>query len=598
MAPPLEATPEKAPAEGASSSLYRLLAKNPPRALAADLTRVRLAAGEVLFRAGGPGDALYLVVYGRLRALLEHGREEPTVLGEIGRGESVGEMALLTGDPRSATVCAIRPTELIRLDRAGFDRLVDEHPAVTLELTRLIVDRYRRTLLPPEADRPATIALVPSHPDVPLGRFTRRLTEALEAHHTLLHLSSDRVAQMRERADPDDPELLAWLHAKELEHGGLIYEADATPTPWTRLCTRQVDTILVVGSLSENRPPDPRLLKAIGRDSWKVGPRRELVLLRSAASGLPTLTDRWRSWIRSDDHHHVDPDRDGDMERLARLLAGEARGLVLGGGGARGLAHIGVIRALEEAGLVIDRVGGTSIGAMIGAQYASGWSPERMREENRRAFIEQGPLNDYTLPVFSVLRCRRYVGLLGALFGERRIEDLPLGFFCTSTNLTRGELMVHRSGLIRRWVRASTAVPGLGPAVYHDREVLVDGGALDNLPTGVMRDEGRGPVYAVSVSPEQELELDGDYSDMRSPWRHLLDRANPFAKPARVPNIATLLLRTVSLPVLESGEKGREAADLVFRPPVERYRLLDWSAMDELIEIGYRTAVSVLEKGA
>lgn len=596
MARPPEPTPAKAPAEGSSSSLYRLLAEEPPPALAAELTRVRLAAGEVLFRAGGPGDALYLVVYGRLRALLEDGRDEPTVLGEIGRGESVGEMAVLTGDPRSATVCAIRPTELVRLDRTGFDRLVEQHPAVTLELTRLVVDRYRRTLAPPEADRPATIALVPAHPDVPLGPFSRRLAEALAAHHTLLHLSSDRVAGMRERADPDDADLLAWLHAMELEHGGLIYEADPTPTRWTRLCTRQVDTILVVGSLDETRPPDPRLVEAVGRGTGKVGPRRELVLLRSAASGLPTGTDRWRSWIRPDEHHHVDPDRGGDMERLARLLTGEARGLVLGGGGARGWAHIGVIRALEEAGLPVDRVGGSSIGAMIGAQYASGWSPERMREESRRVFIEQGSLNDYTLPVFSVLRGRRYVGLLGTLFGERRIEDLPLGFFCTSTNLTRGELMVHRSGLLRRWVRASMAVPGLGPAVYHDREVLVDGGALDNLPTGVMRDEGRGPVYAVSVSPEEELELDREYSDMMSPWRHLLDRANPFAEPARVPNIATLLLRTVSLPVLESGEKGREAADLVFRPPVARYRLLEWDAMDELIEIGYRTAVSVLEE--
>ncbi len=599
MARPPNSTRARTSAGSAAPSLFHVLVEDPPPALKAQLSRVRLDAGQVLFRAGDPGDALYMPVYGRLRALLDDGGDQPTVLGEIGRGEAVGEMAVLTDEARSATVCAVRPIELVRLGSDGFQRLVEHHPAVTLELTRLIVDRYRRTLSPRQPGRPTTIAVVPTHPEVPVTSFTRRLAQALEAHHPLLHLSSERLGDLRGGADPDnpdDPGFLGWLHDMELRYGALLYEADATPTPWTRLCAGQADTILIVGSLEEARPPDPDLLKATRVGGEMVGPARELVLLRRSATGLPTGTERWRSWVEPDEHHHVDLDRDDDFARLARLLAGEALGLVLGGGGARGWAHIGAIRALGEAGIPLDLVGGSSVGAMIGAQYASGWSPERMREENRRVFIERGSLNDYTLPVHSVLRGRRYVGALGTLFGERRIEDLPRSFFCTSTNLTRGERVVHRSGLIRRWVRASMAVPGLGPAVFHDREVLVDGGVLDNLPTGVMRAQGRGPVYAVSVSPEEELALDQDYSDMTSPWRYLLSRLNPFGEPLRIPTIGSMLLRTVSLPAQDSGMKGKEAADLVFRPPLEGYRLLDWDAMDEVIEIGYRTAVSVLEE--
>ena len=137
--------------------------------------------------------------------------------------------------------------------------------------------------------------------------------------------------------------------------------------------------------------------------------------------------------------------------------------------------------------------------------------------------------------------------MLGQLYRERHIEDLPLSFFCISANLTHSACMVHRTGLARRAVAASCAVRGLGPPVVIDRELLVDGGVVNNLPVDIMRGFGRGPVVASSVSPRTEMALDRDYPTYPSPWRLLASWINPFGKPLAVPGIATTIMRTVSL---------------------------------------------------
>ena len=140
---------------------------------------MRLKAGETLFNAGDDGDALYVVAFGRLRAVLRDGAEGGQVLGEIGRGESVGEMALLTGAPRSATVVAIRDTELVKLSKESFERMVERQPQVMLAITRLIISRYQRVIGPAERAQPETLAIVPCNPGIPIAEITAALARAL-----------------------------------------------------------------------------------------------------------------------------------------------------------------------------------------------------------------------------------------------------------------------------------------------------------------------------------------------------------------------------------------------------------------------------------
>jgi predicted acylesterase/phospholipase RssA/CRP-like cAMP-binding protein len=580
-----------------ASLVFRSLSDAALRSLEPELSTVKLKGGATLFAAGEPGDSLYVVVSGRLRALVE-GEDGEHVLGEIGRGESVGEMALLTGEPRSATVRAVRDTELVKLSKAGFERLVERHPEVMLELSRLIIARYQRAIRSPAETRPAAIAVVPCSLAVPTEEFTEDLVEALEPGRRVLWLNRERL--QRARGTPTDRvssvsetgELSSWLQEQELSHDYLVYAADPFPSPWTRLAVRQADVILLVSSTDDEKPPG--LLELLQCDTGLTQARRELVLLYDSARHAPRGTASWLVHLPVSSHHHVDPRRPQDYARLARLLTGNAIGLVLGGGGARGLAHIGVLRALEEARIPIDLVGGSSIGAIVGAQCASGWESARILAESRRVLVERGSLNDFTLPIVALLHGRRYIRMLEALFGDRLIEDLPLSYYCVSTNLTRSECMVHRTGPIRKWVAASMAVPGLGPPIFDGRDILVDGGVVNSLPVDVMRKMGRGPVFASSVSPKVELRLDRDYPDIPSPWRVLLSWINPLDTPIRVPNIASILMRTASLQKI-SAEERNQSADLIFEPPVAGYKLLDWRSLDTLEEIGYRSAVAAID---
>lgn len=566
--------------------------------LESELSCVRLRSGDTLFSEGEPGDALYVVVFGRLRAWFRNGQHREHVLGEIGRGEAVGEMALLTDQPRSATVRAVRDTALVKLTKAAFHRVIERHPRTMLEMARLIVARYQRVIQPFQQTLPISVAVVPANAGIPAADFTASLVRALSSGRSVLCLDAERV--QRERGAPADrltqdlesADLARWLNEQELQHALVVYLADSTPSPWTQLCVRQADLVLLVAAGDPAAVPLPEVFDTRGSNASKTGARRELVVLHDSGENAPPGTAEWLARVPVSAHHHVDPHLPRDFERLARMLTGSAIGLVLGGGGARALAHIGVIRALEEAGIPIDRVGGTSSGAVIGAQYACGWNSARIVAESRKAFVDGGSLNDFTIPIVSLLRGRRYVRMLNALFGDRRIEDLPLPFFCVSTSLTRSASIVHRAGLLYKQVAASCAVPGLRPPTAAGREILVDGGVLNNLPVDLMRESGRGHVLASSVSPRADLCLNRNYPDIPSPWRVLVSWLNPFGTPMLVPSITTILMRTFSLQQMALSEP----ADLVVESPCHCYKQPDWRALDSIVETGYRAAVPVIER--
>jgi NTE family protein/lysophospholipid hydrolase len=325
--------------------------------------------------------------------------------------------------------------------------------------------------------------------------------------------------------------------------------------------------------------------------------RRTLVLLHPETTELPSSTRFWLAPRKLAGHHHLRWDRDADFARLARFLTGNAIGTVLGGGGARGFAHLGAIRALREAGIPIDLIGGTSMGALIAVQPALGWDDATMFEVNRRSFVDNKPvsLRDYTVPVYSLVDCRRLEKNLIASYGDARIEDFWTGYFCVSSNLTRAESMVHREGPVWKAIRASIALPSVFPPVLEGNDLLVDGGVLNNLPGDVMRLLGGGWVIAVDVSMDRDLEI-RDTGALPSPWKVLLNWCNPFAKPLELPNIVNLMMRTTLLASVQKTEEVKKLVDLYIHPPVGRFGLMQFHAFEDIAEAGYRHAKASLEE--
>ena len=205
------------------------------------------------------------------------------------------------------------------------------------------------------------------------------------------------------------------------------------------------------------------------------------------------------------DYLHLRCDHRADAARLVRMITGTACGLVLGGGAPRGFAHLGVLRALEEAGVPIDVVGGTSVGALIGAFCALGLNDSERVERAVAAFTRSGSLVRPTLPLVAVSPGRRVDRLLAEHLGPGLIKDLPRRFFCVSANLTRAEEVIHDRGPLWPAVRASLSMPGIFPPVYSDGDLLIDGGALDTVPVEIMRGRvGSGYIIAVDLSPDVE----------------------------------------------------------------------------------------------
>jgi predicted acylesterase/phospholipase RssA/CRP-like cAMP-binding protein len=579
--------------------------------LATQLEPVHMAAGQVVFQQGDPGDGLYLVVSGRLRVSVAADGPE-RMLYDLGRGAIVGEMALLTDRPRAATVHAVRDSDLLLLRVSSFTSLLERSPALVSGIMRLLVDRVLAVNRLLTVDRPQAPPPVRAIAVVGAGQNVRaattmagRLAEQLARAGAVFRVDADVVARQlgpgaaqRGPGDPGRAELIRWLHAVERDHDRVIYQPDPEDTAWSRLCLSQSDVVVLVASAGD----DPSIGAVEARALATGSLRCELALLHHTDPVYPAqlpATARWLERRPVADHHHLRDGRPGDVARLARMITGTGCGLVLGGGGARGLAHLGVIRALEEAGVPIDVVGGTSIGAIMAGLYARGLADsERVRVVSTIARHGRRLITP-TLPLVA-LSAGRYVDrILVEHLTAVPIEDLPVRFFCISTSLTLAEEVIHERGPLWAAVRASLALPGIWPPVYAARDLLIDGGAIDNVPVDVMRGRvGSGTVIAVDVSPEVEPLTTAPFGPGLSGWRVLGRRLNPFVPAQPVPNIADILARSTGLSQVRHRRATLDVdrVDLLLRPPVPGLGVLDFKGGIALFETGYRYAVEALAK--
>ncbi len=548
--------------------------------IAAAIEWLSLPGGAPLFAAGEPSDALYVVLSGCLGVFApDRAGDRRRFMGRVVAGDTVGEMGLISGRPRSAHVVALRDTELARLPAESFNRIFGAHPSAMLRIARLTVDRLELSQSRVRGPRGGarTFTLLPQSLEVDVGGFATDLVKALKSFGR-----TELVWSVRAESHTSH-----WFHKIESANDFVVYVADCRSGRWSNLCVRQADALLLLARA--DRAPGHWSVLANARDSSMAPQRAELVLLHDGELARGAAA-RWLTGQPSIPHHHIT--NGADIARLARMLTGRGVGLVLSGGGARGFAHIGIVKALREAGVPIDLVGGTSMGGILGAGVAQCWSVEELTDRFRRAFVEAKPLRDYTLPFVSLVSGRKVSRLLRHDFGDVTIEDLPLTFFCVSSNLTTGHSEVHRRGELWRWLRASVAIPGVLPPVVHKGEVLVDGGTMNNLPVDAMRELGRGPVIGCDVGADRAFTTDSDEVDVPLPWQLM----SWFRTRRHRPNIFQILWRAGMVNSSAMTAAHREKTDLLLQPPLAQIDMLNWSAFERAIAAGYEYAVRRLEK--
>lgn len=556
-----------------------------------------LPQGQELVRQGDRADAFWILVNGLLGVAVRTLDGERRLVNRLYRGDVVGEMALLTDDRRSATVFAIRDSELVRFPRSTFFEFARRHPAFLQCIAELNIARLRHAMgTAPNETATLVVSLVGTSADTPLPEVADRLAAELSSSGRVLHATAalvDRELQAPGAADAPPGHLLhervsTWLTAQQTVYDAIVLEADHGDTQWTRTCVHQSDQVLIVGRAAENASPGR--IDAIVAPAVAVGVPVRLVLVHPDSATRPERTSDWLATRTVDMHHHVRLGHREDLSRLARFLTGHALGLALGGGGARALAHIGVLRAFREAGIVVDMVAGTSMGAIIGAQHAMGLQPEAMMALVRDMFQRTSLLLDLTLPLLSLATGRPYVRKLRKVFGTLQTEDLWIPFLCVSSNISRARMVVHNRGLLWKNLRASTSVQGLLPPVVVDGDLHVDGALFSNLPADVLKSRGAGHVIAVDVTPPVDLSENSDYGDAVSgSW--ILSR-RLFGGPGfRVADIRTVLLRAAEA-VSTANQKQviEKAADYYLRLPVDHIGQLNFKAIDELERIGFACA--------
>ncbi len=559
-----------------------------------------LHGGEWLFRQGDAGDSLYFLVRGRLQAWIEaeDSDGQPRLLGEVVPGESVGEVGLISGEPRSAGIQAIRDSLLIRIDRRTFEGLAERDPTLVIKLAGNVVKLLQRrtSATAPAAGSLKTITLLPLHGGTKIKQFCDEFVDQFSAQASVVHISPESlstqgapVAQLQQAEDLPDS-LKDWLSDLEDQHEFVLYRCPAGDSPWSRFAVRQSDIVLMVADADSN-PQDvawePQVLSIQGA---MVG-RRALFLLQRDRHAIRD-TGRWLNGRNLNYHLHIQSGLSSDVQRAVRVITGKATGLVFGAGGSRGLAAMGVYKALVEAGIEIDWVGGTSIGAIMAAVVAVGWSPDVAISSCREAFKVGKPFSDFTIPVMSLLSGKRMKRLLHERL-DFLIEDLPLPYYCVSTNLGRGIQNIHESGSLVDAIRASAALPGVLPPVVVDQELAVDGVILNNLPVDIMQQKPVGRIIAVDFSSNVPTKV--DYTETPSPWAVLRGQWLPFARRYRVPRLASIMLKSTEAATLQEVRRLGRMADLLIDPDIKRFGMTDVKSFDQIVQAGYQRGVELLE---
>lgn len=562
---------------------------------------IDLAAGERLFDAGEPADHWYVVLSGRLAVLGPALSGAPPVrLGDAGAGELLGELGVLTGEPRSASVHAVRDSRLLRLSAPLMHGPLLRSPERATTLLRQLARRMAdRSGAAPTRMVGLCITLLPAGPGLDLRAFAQGLASALCAWGSCVVCGlDDGPAAGLPPASQGEAARQAWmrvdaaLDARALAADHVVLLADPQDSDWTRHALQRADHVLVVADA--DAPPEPRPHEA----GWLAQRLRQsapadatLVLLQPVGRRMPRGTAAWLDARPGLPHRHLSADARADgWARLARHVTGRGWALALSGGGARCFAQLGVVQAMVELGIPIDGVSGTSGGAMSGALIAQGLAPEALRAAARR-FHESRPFRRGTLPLYSLRSGAPLEAALRDGAGDLLIEDLWLPLVVVSANLTRAQPHWHRRGSVVDAVRASSSLPGLLPPWLHDGELLVDGGLVDNLPVDVARQCVAPRVLAVDVTEDTAPRFEAERYP--SPWPDL-SALWPDRQRQRPPGLLAILMHSLLLGSLAQTRRQREAADLCLRPPLPGVGMMATHRWAEIIAAGHRDALAGL----
>ncbi|TDQ17441.1 NTE family protein/lysophospholipid hydrolase [Algoriphagus boseongensis] len=549
-------------------------------------TKKEFNTGEYLFHQGDSESCLYIVLSGRLRAIKEDGNGV-RILGDIGEGEPVGEFALFTGEPRMASVLAIRKSAVLEFDQQEYFQLVARNPKLANSMTRFVINRLRRnTFQQNQSSPPKNIALI-----------------NLQADHDLSPWTIDMEAYFKENGIPvqvfdhESQEALSdheFFDSLESYAGVNILICSETNPNWSHQCLVYADLVILATDFKGN-PALYQIEKDLDLYSQSILNKKiYLLFLHEKEASMPKETSKWLENRTINLHIHVRQGNSGDIRRFCRIITNNATGLVLGGGGAKGYAHLGVVKALQEKGIEIDFLGGTSAGAIYGITMSfSDFDFEKIEVITQHAVESKLTSNDISLPLISFLSGKKVKKFVKNLFKEFGLEDIWVNSYCVSTNYSRASAKIHDRGPIWQQVMASMAIPGVFPPVVIDQYLHVDGAVMDNLPIEPMYRYPISKIIAVSLSGLIDRKV--EFESTPSNWSIFWDKFSRKSK-YKLPNVGSLIINSLMLNSHQKQEVTKSKVSHYFELNLKGVGLLDESKWKEILKKGYDQTNEYLEQ--
>lgn len=558
--------------------------------IASLLNEIHIKRGEILIKQNDVSYSMYFVFGGHFKAIVREEDGIETVVGEIGQGGIIGEIALIIAEPRTATIQAIRDSILLEFSRENFDVFTKEHPDVAMSIARFCVKRLSAKKSNHRVNI-KTLAFIPAGKNELFSEFVAKYANALNNVSPTLHLNKKKCDELYNKNDPE--QLTHFLHEQENKYAYVIYETDHFLNDWTRLCLQHSDELMFVGLYGSSPALNP-IEEEIFKQNDQVYLFKQLILLHKTTN-QPRETQAWLSLRKINDHHHVRVDFPKDYAKLIRFFTGTATGLVFGGGGMRGVAHISLIRALEELQIEFDVIGGTSIGAAAGGYYAQGYTSEEMIKTKDMLLKKYRHSLKYNLPFLSLMTGKVFWNHLQNDFKDIQIENLWKKYFCVSTNLSQNKLVVFTKGPLWQCIGTSSSIPGIFPPVVDEHGYLyVDGGLLNNLPVDIMRKYiGTGLVIGVDINPN----INTRYAPIKiaaSGWDWLLQKF--INKNQKMPTMTDTIFLSMTLAGRKNKKEVYKYADHLIHFDVSGYKLLQTRGLEELMHACYLSALQQLKK--
>lgn len=556
---------------------------------------IELGSGSILFRHGDLSRDAYIVASGKLLASTIT-EDKGKIVGHIVAGQIVGEMNLLSKQPRSLTITAKTLTKLLMIPHIDFYSFWQKKPSILEKIFEVAVDRYQDLIgLLEKPNHYKFVGLLPANKNVDLRSFIEIMQQSMPQNSNLLILSNADLE------NSDLPIQLLNSIADKVDY--VVYPAVDKNNNAVMKLTQHAEKILIIGE-GTNQDLSPETLEILDSTQMVWHEQPDLVLLYKNSSQSPHNTAYWLQQTDFLRHHHIYLDKSSDFERLIRFINNTATGLVISGGGSKSWAAVGAIKAILETNIPIDAIGGVSSGSVAAACFAITKNYDQLFSDFSylaKKAIKSISFSKLVLPIISILSANPGTAALGKKFGQQKIEDMLMPYFCTSYNLTTEEEITHKQGLLWEAARASSSIPGIIPPFVINGELHIDGGVCNNLPVDVMRNflGNKSKIIAISLSPSQSNDS-GNYNfpPALSFWESVfvkLHRRNKY----KTPHFFNTFFNSLLAGATQKYKDNCIAADIAIVPPIEQYPILNKKDhSSELIDIGYRTAKEALRQQA